>query len=391
MLRCESFIMQTLMAYDFDTLIDRRNSDSDKWRKYADPEVIPMWVADMDFRAPPEVIDALKVRAEHGVFGYVAPPPALTECLLERLQRYYQWSVQPEWLVWLPGLVSALNVCCRMLTPEQTVLTTTPVYHPFLYAPDNMNRALTRVPLALDGSHWRIDFERLEAAVTPQTRLFMLCNPHNPVGRVYDHDELTALAEFCQRHDVLICADEIHCELVLDPERRHWPLATLGEDIAARSITLMAPSKTFNLAGLYCGFAIIPDAEVRRQFNRATTGIVGHVNSMGYAAALAAYQHGEPWRQALLAYLRASRAMLQQWAANTPGVQLSPLEATYLAWIDCRERGLDNPAAVFERFKVGVHDGRIFDAPPGFVRLNFACPHSRLQIALERISQALDG
>lgn len=375
---------------DFDQLIDRRASDSTKWRKYADPETIPMWVADMDFRSPQAVIDALEKRAEHGVFGYVSPPDALSDCLLSRLRDFYDWRVEPEWLVWLPGLVSALNVCCRLLAPDQAAITTTPVYHPFLYAPDNMERQLIRVPLAEDGTRWRMDFDRLEAAITLRTRLFMLCNPHNPVGRVYDRHELTALAEFCRRHDLLLCADEIHCELILDPDRPHLPIAALDPDTAARSITLMAPSKTFNLAGLYCGVAIIPDAALRRRFQHAMAGIVGHVNIMGYTAALAAYRYGEPWRRALLDYLRGNRQRLRDWTNATPGVALAPIEATYLAWLDFRSRGLDNPATLFERYGVGVHDGRLFDAPAGFVRLNFGCPGTLLDEALNRMSRALD-
>lgn len=383
--------MPTIMPHDFDTLIDRRTSDSNKWRKYADPETIPMWVADMDFRSPPAVIEALKARADHGVFGYVAPPDGLIECVHARLRDRYDWVIEPEWLIWLPGLVSALNVCCRLLEPDQAAITTTPVYHPFLNAPKNMERSLIRVPLAADGTRWIMDFDRLEAAVTPKTRLFMLCNPHNPVGRVYDRDELTALAEFCRRHDLLLCADEIHCELILDPERPHIPAATLNTDTAARSITLMAPSKTFNLAGLYCGFAVIPDAALRKRFLHAMAGIVGHVNIMGYAAALAAYLDGEPWRQDLLAYLRGNRRHLEDWTAVTPGAALAPIEATYLAWLDFRNRGLDDPATLFERFGVGVHDGRLFDAPAGFVRLNFGCPKALLDEALSRMSRALES
>ncbi|MDX1607533.1 MAG: aminotransferase class I/II-fold pyridoxal phosphate-dependent enzyme [Candidatus Competibacterales bacterium] len=246
------------MDYDFDTPVERRGSDSSKWGRYAGRDVIPMWVADMDFRSPPAVIEALRARAEHGVFGYVQPPPGLTEAVLERLAAWHGWRAEPDWLVWLPGLVSALNVCCRLLQPEQTALTLTPVYYPFLQAPQNMERTLIRVPLAEDQSRWQIDFDRLEAAVTSRTRLFLLCNPHNPVGRVYQRNELEALVAFCDRHDLLLCSDEIHAELVLDPHCRHRPVAALDPETAARSITLMAPSKTFNLPGLYCGFALIP-------------------------------------------------------------------------------------------------------------------------------------
>lgn len=377
--------------FDFDIPIERRHGDSSKWRKYGDRDVIPMWVADMDYRSPPAVIEALQARAAHGVFGYAAPTEELIDVVLGRLRAHYGWTVAPEQLVWLPGLVSALNVCCRLLDADQQVITTTPVYHPFLQAPVNMDRELLTVPLAEHAGRWTLDSDRLDAAITPATRLLLLCNPHNPVGRIYDRAELAALAKLCERRDLIVCADEVHCELLLDTDKPHIPFVTLGPDAAARSITLMAPSKTFNLAGLYCGFAVIPDTGLRRRFRRAMAGIVGDVNIMGYTATLAAYRDGESWRRALLDYLRGNRQRLIDWAEATPNVILSPIEATYLAWIDCRERGLDDPATLFERYGVGLHDGRIFGAPPGFVRLNFGCTRALLDEALERMSRALEN
>lgn len=378
------------MTYDFDTLIDRRASDSTKWHKYG-ADVIPMWVADMDFRSPAAVMEALKARVDHGVFGYGRPPDALVEIVRARLAAFYDWHIEPDWLVWLPGLVCAINAVCRLVGAQESVITATPVYHPFLSAPGNMGRALITVPMAEHQGRWTLDLERLEANITPTTRLLLLSHPHNPVGRAYDRAELAALAELCQRHDLIICSDEIHCELMLDQDKAHLPTATLSPDIAARTITLMAPSKTFNLAGLGCGFAIISDNALRKRFQAATAGIVAHVNVLGYAAALAAYRDGESWRQSLLGYLRGNRDRLADWSDAQPGLRLSPVEATYLAWIDCREALLDNPASLFQQFGVGVHDGRLFGAPAGFVRLNFACPRSLLEQALERMQRALDS
>lgn len=378
------------MIDDFDTLIDRRTSDSTKWHKYG-PDVIPMWVADMDFRSPPAVIDALKARVDHGIFGYGDPPAALVETVQARLASFYDWSIEPGWLVWLPGLVAAINAACRLPGEQESVLTATPVYHPFLAAPGNMGRALITVPMTQDNGRWTLDLERLEAAITPATRLLLLSHPHNPVGRAYSRAELTALAALCDRHDLIICSDEIHCELMLDTDKPHVPTATLGPEIAARTITLMAPSKTFNLAGLGCGFAIIPDSALRRRFQAATAGIVAHVNVLGYTAALAAYREGEAWHQALLAYLRGNRDRLAAWVAAQPGLRMSPTEATYLAWIDCRGAGLTAPAALFARFGVGVHDGQMFGAPAGFIRLNFGCPRSLLEQALTRMQRALEA
>ncbi len=378
------------MTYDFDIQIDRRTSDSTKWHKYGS-DVIPMWVADMDFRSPPAVMEALKARVEHGIFGYGNVPAALVETVQARLAAFYDWQIQPEWLVWLPGLVCAINAACRLPGAQESVITSTPVYHPFLSAPGNMGRALITVPMCEDNGRWTLDLDRLEANITPTTRLLLLSHPHNPVGRVYSRTELTALAGLCERHDLIICSDEIHCELILDENKPHLPTATLSPEIAARTITLMAPSKTFNLAGLGCGFAIISDSALRKRFQAAMAGIVAHVNVLGYVAALAAFRDGEPWRQALLKYLRGNRDRLAEWTAAQTGLRLSPTEATYLAWIDCREAGLENPAGLFEQFGVGVHDGRLFGAAAGFVRLNFACPRPLLEQALEHMQQALES
>jgi cysteine-S-conjugate beta-lyase len=261
--------------FDFDEVIDRRAEASEKWEKYRGRDIIPMWVADMDFRSPPAVVEALRRRAAHGVYGYTAAPVELFDVTVSMLERDYGWKIDPAWIVWLPGLVSGLNLTCRAVGEEgDDVVTLVPVYPPFLSAPGYSRRGLLRVPLREEGNRWSIDFERLETALTPRARLFMLCNPHNPVGRVFDRRELERLAELCLRREMVICADEIHCGLLLDPARRHLPIATLGPEVAERTITLMAPSKTFNLAGLGCAFAVIPSEALRRRFRAAKAGIV---------------------------------------------------------------------------------------------------------------------
>ena len=254
------------MSIDFDTVIDRRGTSSIKWDKYADRnDVIAMWVADMDFQSPAPVLTALHQRIEHGVFGYTPQPPvALVEIVVEHLKRCYHWSVDPEWLVWLPGLVCGLNVTCRAVgEPGDAILSATPVYYHLFKAPQAMSCETITAPMALDGQRWQLDFDRMTAAVTPRTRLFMLCNPHNPVGRVYSRAELLQLADWCEQHDLLLCSDEIHCQLILDQSKTHIPIASLDPAIAARTITLMAPSKTYNLPGLGCAFAIISNATLR--------------------------------------------------------------------------------------------------------------------------------
>jgi cystathionine beta-lyase len=375
--------------FDFDQLIERRDTDSQKWEKYRGQDVIPLWLADMDFRSPPEVIAALHRRVEHGVFGYPATPPELVEVVLSMLLAAYGWQVQPEWLVWLPGLVTGLNVICRAAAePGEEVLTATPVYPPFLTAPKLSGRALATVPLISAGGRWTFDFERLETAITPRTRLLLLCNPHNPVGRVYTREELSRLALICDRRHLVICSDEIHCGLVLDPDKVHLPLATLDPGLAPRTVTFMSPSKTFNLPGLGCAFAVIPDSRLRARFNRAKAGIVPGVNLLGYTAALAAYRDGARWHAALLTYLRENRALVSRAVNRMPGLAMNHVEATYLAWIDARATGLTAPRQFFEQAGVGLGDGAAFGGP-GFLRLSFASPRALLSEALTRMSRAL--
>jgi len=376
--------------YDFDEVVDRRDTASEKWEKYRGRDIIPMWVADMDFRSPPVVLEALHRRTDHGVFGYTGASPQLGEAVMQILEQDYGWGIDPQWIVWLPGLVTGLNVTCRAVGSEgDEVLTLVPVYPPFLSAPRYSRRGAVRVRLHEAANCWSIDFERLAAAVTPKTRLFMLCNPHNPVGRVFERHELERIAELCLSHDIVICADEIHCGLVLDPGKRHIPMATLSPEVQQHTITLMAPSKTFNLAGLGCSFAIIPSEILRRRFLEAKAGIVPMVNPYGYLAALTAYTHGEPWRQELIDYLRRNRGLL---ASSLPqmagGLSMAPVEGTYLAWIDHRRASLADPVGFFEEAGVGLQDGRDFDGP-GFVRLNFGCRQALLRQAIERISIAL--
>ncbi|MFO1318874.1 MAG: PatB family C-S lyase [Burkholderiales bacterium] len=377
------------MQYDFDTLLDRRGTWSLKWDKYRGRDVVPMWVADMDFRSPPEVLRALHDRVDHGVFGYIEPGPELVETIIARLARSYGWSPDPSWFVWLPGLVSGLNIVCRAVgDPGDDVLTGTPIYPPFLSAPVNASRGVVRAPLVQDAAGWHFPREALADAATSRTSLFLLCNPHNPVGRAYSRDELSALADECLRRDIVMCSDEIHCGLILDEDKRHVPLASLDPEVARRTITLMAASKTFNLPGLGAAFAIIPDAALRRRVTSVMKGIVHRPMTIGLWATLAAYRDGEPWREALVAYLRANRDLLQTRVASWPGFSMTHVEATYLAWIDIRSSGIDHPVQTFEAAGVGLYDGADFGTP-GWLRLNFACPRSQLTEALARMETVI--
>jgi len=389
------------VKFDFDRPIDFSNGDSVKWNRYAGHDVLPLWVADMDFEAPPAVVEALQRRVARATFGYAEPWPSLVEAVQQHLAREYAWSIDPEWLIWLPGLVTGLNVACRAVAGS--VLTATPVYPPFLSAPQLSQRALIDVPLRLSNGRWEWDFAALATALRPDTRLFLLCHPHNPVGRVWRDEELQEIAALAEQHDLIVCSDEIHCGLILDRELRHRPFATLSPEAARRSITLMAPSKTFNIAGLGCAFAVIPDGTLRRAFRTAMQGIVPHANALGLTACEAAFRDAGDWHAAVLDYLRGNRDFVEAEISTIPGLAMGHVEATYLAWIDasqlCETRELRSAQRLFEQAGVGLSDGGDFfrsqghqaaagDPGRNFVRLNFASPRRTLRLAFERMRNA---
>lgn len=384
------------MTFDFDQVLDLRHSNSAKWREYGDDSV-PLWVADMDFRAPEPVLRALQAKIDFGVFGYEYAPPGLTEAVCQRMERLYGWHITPEQVIVHPGLVSATNVLVRALCgPGEGALMQTPVYPPFLHAPVHQGALLQTAELTAvpDGTtlRYEIDFDAFEAAITEQTRLFLLCQPHNPTGQIYSREQLTRLAEICQRHNLVIGSDEIHSELLLG-SATHVPLAPVVPEIAERTVTLIAPSKTFNLPGLFCSFVIAPNAELRQKFIAAREGIVPHPNSLGMAAALAAFTECDDWLAALRAYLTANRdALVSYVAERLPGIRTTVPDATYLAWLDCR--ALNLPVSPFEFFlkqaKVALVDGALLGpGGQGFVRLNFGCPRATLIEALDRMKTAL--
>jgi len=343
----------------------------------------------MDFLSPPAVIRALRDRVAHGVFGYAHASDELVAAIRDNLQARCNWTIQPEWIVWLPGLVSGLNIVCRAFAePGDDVLMAVPIYPPFLAAPTNSDRNGVTVPLAYNNGRWTFDFDRIESAITPRTRVFLLCSPHNPIGRLWSREELTTLVEICARHNITICSDEVHSQLILDEDKRHIPTATLSADTADRTVTLCAPSKTYNFPGLHFGYAVISNAELRARFKKAMAGIVPHINLFGLVAGLAAYREGHDWLEALLRYLRTNRDLVEQAIAGMPPLSMAHVEATYLAWIDARRIGLDNPAKFFEQAGVGLADGKEF-AGPGFLRLTFGTPRALLTKALQRMKTAM--
>ncbi len=377
------------MSFNFDESIDRRHSDSDKWRKYEGTDVIPLWVADTDFFSPPAVIEALHERVAHGVFGYGLPPQELIDIFIKRMSDLYQWEIKPEWLVFLPSVVSGLNLSLRALTnQEQSSIAPHPIYPQFMKAALFADRDQISAPIKLKGQRWVMDLDCIDNQCSGNEKLLLLCNPHNPGGTVYTREELMEQLTFAQQHELYVCSDEIHCDLILEKGLKHIPFATLNEDAAQRSVTLMAPSKTFNIAGLGASIAIIPNAQLRSRYIQTGAGIVPHVDLLAFVAATAAYQHGQPWLEAQIDYLRANRDLVMERINAMPGLKMMPLEATYLAWIDASALPVDNAHRFFEEAGVGLSPGRDFGNEK-FVRLNFGCRRELLEEALTRMDNAI--
>lgn len=384
------------MTSHFDHEIDRRNSDSEKWNAYAD-DVLPMWVADMDFMSPQAILDALHARVRQGIFGYVRPPAALAEAICARMDRLYHWSVKPAEIVYLPGLVVGLNLVSRTIgEPGDGVLVNTPVYGPFLTAPRNQGRTLScasqHQAMQNGHIHYSVDYDALEAGVDARTRLFILCNPHNPTGRAWSRGELEELAAFADRHDLVVCSDEIHCDLLHDG-RKYIPFAALSPEISRRTITLMAPSKTFNIPSLGASFAIVQDQQLHDRLCAMAYGNIPHLTPMAAAAMEAAYTQCDGWLNELRAYLTANRNFALDFIAREmPQLRATRPEATYLTWIDCRGAGVGENADKFflEHARVALSNGRVFGQEgTGYVRLNFGCTRARLEEGLTRMRDAL--
>ncbi len=381
------------MKYDFDQSVERKGTDSFKWQRYGD-DVIPLWVADMDFVSPEPIVQALHERVDHRVFGYVRPSEELITVIQERLKRLYRWDVPTEHIIFVPGVVTCLNLAYQLFAdPEDGVLVQPPVYSHFVTDPVLRGRTLIDPPLMKKGDTYEIDFDAFESSINKRTKIYVLCNPHNPVGRVFRTDELERLADICIRNNILICADEIHCDL-LYPGYHHTPIATLSPEVADRTITFMSPSKTFNIAGLKCAFAIIKNPLLREAWVRGSEGLIPHVNIMGLTAALAGFRDGQEWLDQCLSYLKRNRDFLIEYVREKlPSIRMTQMEGTYLAWLDCRQSGIPgNPFHFFlKEAKVALNDGiECGKGGEGFVRLNFACPRKMLAEGLDRMADSLE-
>jgi len=372
---------------------ERRNSDSIKWGLYNE-DVLPLWVADMDFTSPPSVIEALQQRAAHGVFGYARESTELKELIAARMENLYGWKIKLEDILLLPGVVAAFNVVCQAVAqPGESILIQPPVYPPFFSAPGyaGARAVFNNINLNTAGEY-AIDLEDFEAAIEKDTRAFLLCNPHNPLGRVFTKTELIGMAQICLKHGLVICSDEIHSDLVFEGYQ-HIPIASLDKEVEARTVTLLAPSKTYNIAGLECSALICTNPDLRVRIQKARRGLLGWVNLMGMTAGLAAYKHGDEWLKQVLYLLQGNRDYLMQYLAEKiPGIHMIRPEATYLAWLDCRELNLPQSPAQFllEKARVALNNGEDFGEPgKGYVRLNFGCSRETLTEALDRIKQAV--
>ncbi|HHJ11164.1 MAG TPA: putative C-S lyase [Bacteroidetes bacterium] len=384
--------------FDFDRLIDRRDTHSFKYdglqKVLGTDEVIPMWIADMDFAVPPAVSKAIIKRAEHPIYGYTFRPDSYYESIVRWMDKRHGWNIEKEWIQYCPGVVPALNMAVQGFTePGEGVILQSPIYHPFFHAINLNHRKLLNNQLKeLEDGTYIIDFDDL-VEKAKEARLLLLSNPHNPVGRSWDEDELRTLGEICTANNLLVVSDEIHADLTL-PGHHHIPLASLSEEIASHTITCISPSKTFNLGGLNTSSVIISDPEVRKRFEEVIESLhLGMGNLFGMEASIAAYNHGEKWLDALLKYIQGNidfaRSFLKE---KLPGIGMSPIEATYLLWLDFRKTGMNNDELhkfMINKAKVGSNDGTMYGpGGEGFQRLNVACPHSIVEEAFIRIYNA---
>ena len=388
------------MTYNFDELIDRRHTGSVKWdgmkNAFGRDDLTAMWVADMDFRTPPFVMDALRQRLEHEVLGYAMPCEGWDTTICHWLQKRHQWEVRPDWLTFVPGIVrgQAFALLC-FTNPGDRVLVMTPVYHPFFLVTERLKREAVRSPLDLRDGHYHIDFDRLRHDLQG-CKALVLCNPHNPGGRVWTVDELRRIAELCQESGTLVISDEIHADLTLPPYKHH-PFATVSPAAASNSVTFMAPSKTFNMPGVQSSFAIVPDDTLRarfQQFMEAGEFCEGHL--FAYIGCKAAFEHGKEWLNQLLAYIQGNIDFTESYLRqHIPAIGMIRPQASFLVFLDCRQLGLEQEALerlFADKARLALNTGTTFGEPGrGFMRLNVGCPRAALKQALDQLAEAVAG
>jgi cysteine-S-conjugate beta-lyase len=387
------------VGYDFDRVIERRGTGCEKWdalpQVFGTDDLLPFWVADMDFAVAPEIAAAVQARAMHSIYGYHTREESFFEAARAWEERRHGWKVERDWITNTPGVVTSLAAAVRSLTaPGDKVVIQPPIYPPFFSCVTRNGRRLVENPLRVNNGRWEMDLADLEAKLDPSVKMLILCSPHNPVGRVWKREELIALGEICRRYDLTVLADEIHCDLVL-PGHRHLPFAALDPELASRTVTFFSPSKTFNIAGTYTSLVVIPDPERRARYRELVRALeIDQGNLFGMVAAEAAFRYGEAWLEGLLTYLEVNAARLVSFAGERlPGVEVRKPEGTYLAWMDfgalagTQER---LKSFLIGEAKVGLSDGLVFgERGRGFARFNFGCPRSLLEEGLGRIAAAL--
>ena len=372
---------------NFDEIIQRRNTSCSKWDKVPE-DCLPLSLADMDFKSAPQIIEQLHQRVEQGVFGYSLPDQDLPAIVVKHFREKYNCEIEPTWIEWLPSVVPALNLACLMV--DGTVMLNIPVYQHIIGAPINMRRDYIHSRLKIVNGQYTFDFESMEKEITPQTKLFILCNPHNPVGRSYTRTELLQLADFCEKHALTVCSDEIHCDLILAGGKQHIPFIAVSEYAKMHTLILMSGAKTYNLPGVSCAFAVIPNQELRARFIDTGKGILAHPGILEYTALKAALRDSGLWYQKMLTYLSGNLNYLDERISNIPRLSMLHQEATYLAWIDATQLKVDDPFEyLLKEARVNLSDGAIFGAP-GFIRLNFATSRATLKEALDRIEIAIN-
>ncbi|RNB89976.1 pyridoxal phosphate-dependent aminotransferase [Brevibacillus fluminis] len=387
------------MKYDFDQVIDRANTACEKWddlqNRFGVNDVIPMWVADMDFKSPPSVIQALTQRVEHGIYGYACRPDSYIDALVQWVKRRHQWSIEGEWMAHTPGILPAISVIINSFTqPGDKIMIQTPVYHPFARIITSLGRQVVNNSLKFENGRYTMDFADLEAKLDGGVKILVLCNPHNPVGRVWSREELTMLGQICIKNKILVISDEIHCDLVYKGYK-HTPFAAVSEAFAEQSFTCIAPSKTFNLAGLQTSCIIIPNEALRERFNQSINSLaIGSPNALGITATEIAYRSGDEWLEQAIDYIQGNLAFLVRYfQENIPQIKVIQPESTYLVWLDCRELGLaaDELATfMLTKARVAMNEGHIFGTDgEGFMRMNIGCPRSLLEKSVHQIKEAV--
>lgn len=384
------------MRYNFDEIIDRKNTNSIKWNNaYKNRDILPMWIADMDFKVADEIVDAFKNRIEHSIFGYDIRPDSYYESIINWVKKRHNWDIKKEWILFSPGIVPGLNIAAlTFVEPNEKIIIQPPIYPPFFGVVKNNKRNSLENPLKFNGEKYIIDFKDLERKIDKDTKMLLLCSPHNPVGRVWERWELEKLGDICLKNDILIVSDEIHSDIIYEGYK-HTPIASISEELLMNTITLMAPSKTFNIAGLYTSFVIIPNEKLREKYENSINNLgIGSTNTFGIEGLKAAYNFGEEWLDQVLKYIEDNADFAIDYIEkNIPKVKVAKPEGTFLLWLDFTQLGLNQDELMklmLDEGKVWLNDGSTFGKEgEGFLRLNIGCPRSILEEGLKRVKEAV--